>query len=418
MPHVIVVMLDGIGADYFAAHRANVPHLAALAEEGLLVERLSADVPGTSLPGRTSILTGAPASRHGIHGNLIWDGGRFRYANPDDVRMPTLPRLALDAGLDVAAIGFGMVRPEDATVFHHAWWAHEMLQRARDEAPIPADEGWLRTSRHRDASGRLAALAEAGLPREVPDAFEGDGMHRMLSEVTGDRTMLRWSAGLAASDAPPDLLLTEVLAPDTIQHAAGPDHPFSHWSIGYADALVGTLVEELRRARRLEDTALVVLSDHGHGPVERALYVERLLPGAPVACEGSILFVGVADAAQARDVEARLRPHEVERLDEAYLPEGLRSRLAAFVAPERTGFQPRPLSAAAEGLAADAVEGPPKYRSSHGFRPGHPSDERFAIVRGPGVGAASVARAAAEDVAPTIATLAGMPFSGAGRSLV
>ncbi|MEX2540806.1 MAG: alkaline phosphatase family protein [Trueperaceae bacterium] len=218
MSPLILVMIDGVAADYLQRHRPNLPNLSALAEEGLLVERLASDVPATSLPGRTSILTGAPASEHGIYGNTIWDGELFRYANPDDVRTPTLPRRAMDAGLDVAAIGFGMVRPEDATVFRGAWWVNEMLQRAHDEEPIRADEGWLRTSRYQDASGRLAALAETGLAGEVPDAYAADRLHYLLSEPTGDRSMLRWSAGLATSDTPPDLLITEILAPDTVQH--------------------------------------------------------------------------------------------------------------------------------------------------------------------------------------------------------
>lgn len=415
MSRVLLLMIDGVSADYLRRHRANLPHLAALAEEGVSVERLASDVPGTSLPGRTSIVTGVGADRHGIHGNVIWDGAAFRYANADDVRVPTLPRRARDAGLDVASIGYGMVRPEDASVYRGAWWVGEMLQRSRDEEPVPADEGWLRTARHEDPTGRLAALADAGLPEGLPDPYVGDGLHYLLSEVAGDRAMMRWTAGLLASDTPPDLTLSEILVTDTVQHQAGPDHPFTHWAVGYADALVGTLIFELKRAGRFEDTTLVITSDHGHGAVTRALYAERLLPGWTVAPEGSLLFVAADGERDAQHAQAVLREHGVERLDGAYLPPDVRGSVVAFVAPEGATFQARPAPGTEVGDAA--VSGPAKYVSSHGFRPGHPFDERFLIARGPGLEARTVARAEAADVEATVAALAGLPPLGAGRSL-
>jgi predicted AlkP superfamily pyrophosphatase or phosphodiesterase len=413
VPPLVVIMLDGISADAFARFRARLPHLNALATRGLLVERVAADVPATSLPGRTSILTGVDASAHGIYGNVIWDGSRFRYANPDDVRVPTLPRRALDAGLDVAVLGYGMVRPEDATTFHHAWWANEMLQRARDEAPIAADEGWLRTSRHADASGRIAALAAAGLPAGVPDAYAGDRMHYLMSEFAGDQTMLQWTAALASGDAPPDLIVTEVLTPDTVQHVAGHDHPFAQWSLSYADALVGEVLRSLDAAGRLAATTVLVTSDHGHGPVEGALYLDGLLPGATCASEGGVAYVAVDGAREAERIAGRLRPHGVERLSGGHLPPDRRDALAAFTVPGRAvGFE-----ATAPTDRAGAVSGSSRYLSGHGFAPGTASDERFLIVAGGGVDARRQPRASAEDVAATAGALLGLAVPGAGRAL-
>ena len=412
MAALVLMMLDGVSADHLARHRARLPNLTALSERGTCVERLAPDLPATSLPGRTSILTGVDSAEHGVFGNLIWDGSRFRYANPDDVRAPTLTQRALAAGLQVAVLGYGMVRPEDATTFHHAWWANEMLQRARDRDPIPADEGWLRTSRHVDASGRLAALAESGLPRDVPDAYAGDRMHYLMSEVTGDQTMVQWSAALAAAPAPPDLIVTEVLTPDTVQHVAGPDHPFSLWALSYADALVGEVVRALDRSGRLQSSTLVVTSDHGHGPVERALYVDALLPGATSACEAGVLYVAVDGSREGARVAERLAEHGIRRLPGDHLPAERRGEVAAFVAEGATGFEP---SAPAE--LAGALEGPSRYPSGHGFAPGTPSDDRFLIAAGPGVARRRIAHAASADVAASVAALLGLGALGAGRTL-
>ena len=414
MSSVIVIMFDGVSADHLARHPARAPHLAALARRGLLVERVAADVPATSLPGRTSILTGVAGDAHGIYGNTIWDGERFRYANPDDVRVATLPRVAKDAGLDTAVIGYGMVRPEDASLFHHAWWANEMLQRARDEAPIPADEGWLRTSRHRDPSGRLDALAASGLPEGVPDAYAGDRWHYFLSELAGDQTMLQWTAGLATGDAPPDLLFTEILTPDTVMHLAGHESPFSHWSITFADSLLGDLVSALERAGRLDATTIVVTSDHGHGPVERALYPEALLPDRAVSSEGAVLYVVVDSERDAGRVASRLAQHGVVRIAGGdHLPPDRRDVLATFVAPDGASFERRPA-----GVGQGVTGGPARYRSSHGFVPGHVSDERIFVAAGPGITPLIRARAASQDVAATVAALTRVGLGGPGSALL
>jgi predicted AlkP superfamily pyrophosphatase or phosphodiesterase len=410
MASVALVMIDGLAAGAFARRRADLPHLHALAEEGLLARDVAADLPATSLPGRTGLLTGVGPERHGVYGNYLLDGDGARYANPDDVRVATLPRRAGQAGLDVAVLGYGMVRPEDARTFRHPWWAGEMLQRARDLAPVPADEGWLRTARHEDASGRLARLAEAGLPDRLPDPYDGDRSTYLLAGAEGDRAMIRWTAGVLAQDPPPDLVVTEILLPDSVQHVAGPDHPFSVWSLAYADGLIGTLRDELRRAGREDDVTLVVTSDHGHGPVREALRPDVLLPGTALATEGSILHVAAPDDRARRDVEARLAEHGVVHLPGAHLPADVRPRVAAFVAPDGLVFE--------RSTTQDrAPRGPARSRSAHGFRPGHPDDRRVLIARGPGVASGRLDVAEAQDVEATVARLLGLPPAGPGRPL-
>lgn len=411
MTPVVLVMIDGLSSTAFDRRRADLPHLHALAAEGVHVREVAADLPATSLPGRTGLLTGVGPERHGVYGNYLLEGESVRYANPDDVRVPTLPRRAREAGRDVAVLGYGMVRPEDARTFRHPWWAGEMIQRPRDAEPLPADEGWLRTERHEDVSGRLAELVAQGLPSDVPDAYGGDRLSYVLAGLEGDRSMLRWTAGVLRQDPPPDLVVTEILIPDSVHHVAGRDHPFSTWSLAYADALVGTLVDELRRTGRLDDITLVVTSDHGHGPVEVALRPDVLLPGVPFATEGAVLHASAPDARARRDATARLSEHGVEALPGEHLPPDVRGRVATFVAPDGTIFE-----RSTEGDRA--ARGPARSRSAHGFRPGHPDDLRTLIVRGPDVAARPVDRAASEDVEATLAALLGLPRAGVGRSVV
>src|SRR5690606_18266002 len=98
-----------------------------------------------------------------------------------------------------------------------------------------------------------------------------------------------------------------------------------------------------------------------------------------------------------------------------HLPEARRSDVALFCAPDGWVFQARP----AESVAGTkAVTGRARYRSSHGFRPGHPDDERFAILAGPGIEPGEQQWAAAEDVAATIAEVVGIGKFGAGSSFL
>lgn len=402
---LIIIMIDGVSADYFAKHRARLPHLNRLALQGLVVERLGSITPATSLPGRTTILTGDLAHQHGIYGNVIWDGERFRYANPDDVRSKTLTRLAMEANLDVAVLGYGMVRPEDATVFHHAWWANEMLQRARDREPILADEGWLRTSSHQDPTGRLAALSSQGFPDAIPNAYAGDKFNYFMSELAGDQTMMAWTAGLATSKQAPDLIITEILTPDSVQHMTGYESLFAHWSIAYSDALAGSLLERLEHSGRLGDYSLVILSDHGHAKVHTAIHYDVLLPNLPCESEGGTLYVAVKNKSKLANATAILAEHGVEPWDNHHIVPEYRDVIATFVAPEGSSFERSPKD------QEPSATGIPRYPSMHGFKPGTPGDDRFALFWGKDIRKGIVAKADPCQITPSFAKILGLPLT-------
>jgi len=405
-------MIDGISADAFDRHAADLPTLHALASRGLHVDRLASSLPATSLPGRTGIVTGVSPVEHGIYGNTIHDGERFRYATPDDVRVPTLPRRARDFGRSVAVLGYGMIRPEDATTFVSPWWVSEMIQRGRDAEPIPASHGWLRTLEPRDEHGALGRLDVEVRTSDLPDPYTGDRSIYLLTGVEADRRMVRMASRLAAAADGPDLLLAEVLVPDSVQHVAGEGHPYATWSMAYADALVATLLDELERSGRRDDTNVVVVSDHGHGAVERAFYPERILPDVDTAPEGGTLFVAVSNEAHLREVSERLAEHGIEPYAAPPFPPDVAERLAAFAAPERAAFERAP-----EGGDPEAVSGPPGYPSTHGLKPGTASDDRFFVAAGPDIPRAHVPHAEADAVEATLADLVGLAPAGTGRSL-
>lgn len=391
MGGVILVMLDGIGADGFARHLPRMPYLGWMASRGMVVERLEAPTCATSFPGRVSILTGTPPSENGVYGNVIWDGQGFRHAGPDDVRTPTVLQLAREAGLRGAAIGFGMVRPEEAEVFLPPWWAGSLLQRARDAGPVTGAGGWERVWRHQEPRLEQSPLLRPALP---------EGTDRFTRAALGDKGVFE-AVAAALAGWTPDLLLTEALLPDTAQHYGGYDSSLALWAFSYVDSLLGGLLRVLQELGLAERYTLVVLSDHGHGPIQQALNPSALIPGTVFYPEGSVLHVAPRDAGERARVAAALAAYGAEPLPNGYLPEEQRGAVCSYLAPEGCSFE--------DGGGEAAPLAAPKLRSSHGFRPGHPLDERFMVVFGPGVPRRTLKRAGALQVAPTLLALLGLP---------
>lgn len=405
MPKLMVLMIDGVAADHYAQDKGRFPHFAALEKRGFRIERLHSEVLGTSLPGRTSILTGATADVSGVYGNKIWDGERFRYANPDDIRVMTLPARAKAAGMKVAAIGMGMVRPEDTDVFRAPWWSGNFIQRARDAEAVPADQSWLRVALH-DLGAEFEQICDAaGLPKTLPMIDIDSEAQKAMFGILADMAMFDWVGALATAPNSPDLILSEFLIPDIFQHNIGFRSDLAHWSVMQADAALGRILQWLRSAGVEDEWNIAVLSDHGHSPIEKALQPQVILPGVRTQSEGGCLLVAPRDAEELAIVTEKLAAFDVEPYPNTCVPPELRAQVAIFVSPERVSFEQDDL---------DAVEPilPPKAVSSHGQRPGLPGDDRFALFAGPGVPKGMIREADATQVSPTLATILGLPLDG------
>ncbi len=398
---LIVLMIDGVSADHYATLKSELPHLASLEARGFRVHKLRAEVLGTSLPGRTSMMTGTTADVSGVYGNRIWDGAQFRYPNPDDVRVPTLPARARSAGRTVAVVGFGMLRPEDADIFHPPWWVGAFIQRARDAEPQPADPAWLRVAQHNPGEIFERACAEAGIPAALPALDLSVPSNRLTFGLMSDVRMYDWVSALATFSDAPDLIIAEFLTPDTIQHDVGYKTEAARFAVIQADMAVSRILERLRQANKLDEWNVAVMSDHGHSPIEAALHPEHIIPGTIMQSEGSILIVAPRDADELRTVTERLAAYGVEPYPNTCIPPEYRDQLFLFAAPDGMSFE-------IENADNSVPVGKPKAISSHGLKPGSPGDDRFALFAGPDVPRGSIASADAVQVAPTLAKLLGL----------
>ena len=346
------------------------------------------------------MLTGVTADRHGIFGNRIYDGERFRYANPDDVRVPTIARLAKEAGLHVASIGYTMTRPEDVTLFQPPWWIGDWIQRSRDSQPLPIDPGWQRALQVRDHSDQLSAVKNKNGSSFPALPEKGDWLQSDTHGMASDFQMMQWTTALACSESPPDLILTELNMTDEVQHSFGYASSEAHWSMASADMSVGMMLNELHRSGRDEDYVIVVTSDHGHSEIDTAIFPEEVIPAHRWESEGSVLHVVVEDSNDRRAVLSAFADHGVEEIPGDHVPLDLRDHLATLVAPARHAFEHKP-----GDLPGGQDTGPAYHRSSHGLRPGSPEDDRICIISGKDVPSTQIEQAEARQFASTLAHL-------------
>ena len=396
--HLLVVMLiDGISEHYFHKNRHKRPHLDHLARRGTLVNALSPEICGTSLPGRSAILTGVDSSRHGVYGNQLFDTsqGRFRNAHPDDLRVPTVLARAKQAGRQVAAVGFGMAHPRDTQVYIGPWWARDMIRGRHDEMDRN-DKIWEQAAGIVDPKNYLAELTALGLDTEFVQVPSDEPGH-LIRGTLADQQVVDLVAGLGCSTRRPDLIIAEIGMPDHALHTFGYDSPEAEWSVRLADAQIGTLMMRLRE--HAVPTNLVILSDHGHMDMQHAINVTALTD-LPHSCEGQTILIGNTDPAAMTRVDHALRELHCEQWPDHVLPIDAQGSVRLYVAPEGYSFE----------NCADSSEivVSPSALSTHGLRPGHPRDHRLCLLAGPDIPTGQINASQPGQVTATIAHLLGI----------
>jgi predicted AlkP superfamily pyrophosphatase or phosphodiesterase len=407
MNPLILIMIDGLGADHFSCYQQQLPQLSALVARGMLIERLSPERSATSLPGRTSIVTGVPTALHGIYGNVIWDGIQFRYANSSDVKASTIAEQASSSGLSVANIGYGMVGPEHCNSYYPPIWAHEMLQSSSDGLYDDSNQVWESKLALAKNAGWIDGLKCGGggcSPGLASRDYDTQPEY-LLSGQLNDQIIIDWCAALTTEQNSPDLILTEIAMPDYYLHRYGCDSDFVQHSIKVADSQDGRLLDHLRLSGWLDNINIIVTSDHGFSNVKQTLHPDVILPQAKLSCEGGILYVHYESKQQLTEYAIALAEYQVLALDNHFLPADQRNHVAAFLASDNSDFH---FDKAHTGEAI----GNPHYRANHGFKPGHNADERFLFMAGTDIPVGRQAFAKAEQVAPTMAKLLKLSTNG------
>ncbi len=273
---VLIISIDTVRADAltFLDEQAS-PNLFALAKRGVIFEQAIAGSSWT-LPSHAELFTGLPPILHGVHD----DGRRI------DPAHPTLGEYLNQYGLHTAGVfsgwylagAYGFERGFEsygcALSQEHA--ADRALAAAISQGGTPALwAGDVRSfASHRDISSqRVLQLAQKAL-RETPGTAPlgmfvhfFDPHHDFIPPEPFDRKFdPHYSGTMTGSDYWNN---RAVYDPDQDPGRTVTDRDLDHLralyqgEIAWCDAAIGQLLDSLRESGRLDNTLIVVLSDHG-----------------------------------------------------------------------------------------------------------------------------------------------------------
>ena len=230
----------------------------------------------------------------------------------------------------------------------------------------------------------------------------------------------------------PGLLLVHFTAGDTRGHQDGILSPRHRAGLEAYDAQVGQILQTISATGRMDQTVIMVVSDHGFFPIKAAIDPAKLVTGAGLTAK-DVTFVHNGHLSYAYLRGGAGREARVKALRSALVAHAAIDKVYGVTELHTLGL-PTPHENPAVGdlvliatpdhafraLGGPAVTGPYPYKATHGYPPDHPSNYPLFIAAGPGVKRQrKPVQIRNVDVAPTLAKLMGlqMPTAVDGRVL-
>jgi predicted AlkP superfamily pyrophosphatase or phosphodiesterase len=256
--YVIIVSVDGLlPASYMEpdAHGLKVPTLRELAKNGAASPGALSVLPTSTYIAHTSIATGTNPGTHGIVANQAWDplgknqeGWRWY---TEDIKVPTLWDAARAKGLKTALVDWPVTVGAKADAVVPEYW----------RASSPEDMKMTR------AIAKPAGILDAVVKR-MPDFWK----EFSPPDIT-DKAATEIALYLMETQKP-QLMMLHIYEVDHWQHQKKPWSPEAIAAVENADAQIARVIASAKKAGTWEQTALVVVSDHGF-----TTYTKQLRPG-------------------------------------------------------------------------------------------------------------------------------------------
>jgi predicted AlkP superfamily pyrophosphatase or phosphodiesterase len=367
---VILISLDGTTPAQIAD--PGLATLARLRREGAHAALIPV-FPTNTFPNHVSLVTGVLPEQHGIVSNVFVDPERGKHSYENDPSwMQAEPLWSLLARHGIVSAAFYWVGSQGP-------WASGLGPRHWKPFDGRTPE--------REKVDQILAWLDLEDPAERP------------------RLVTSWFHGA-----------------DSKGHRGGPDAPEVAEALREQDAELGRLVAGIESRGLADATTLLIVSDHGMAPVERAVDLAgelddagvpgRVLGGGGFALVKSSDAAGVVRVARGLGLEAW--PHGATPPE---LPtDNPRFADVVVVAPLGTAITRQGLRGTLQRLLA---KGGKALGGSHGHRPEHPAMRGIFLAWGAGIPAAGLGEVSALDVAPTVLALFGIaaPPHMEGRAL-
>jgi len=274
MSRVLAIGIDGATFDLIQpwAEAGALPHLAKLMSEGVHGP-LESTLPPVTSPAWPTFATGKNPGKHGVFDFIRPLGGRFELVNASSLRAKTLWDILSEAGRTVGIMNVPVTYPPEPV---NGFVIGGMLSPMTGTFTFPAD---------------LLDRYAGDLPpyRIAPSVQYKEGNEGAFTADLLDLVRRRGKYALRLmEDYPHDFLMVHFQATDVLQHAlwriVDPSHPRYDPDLA-AEALpafrgVYQAIDEAigQMLARLDgDTTVVVMSDHGFGPLHHTVNVNLFL---------------------------------------------------------------------------------------------------------------------------------------------
>jgi len=416
---VVLVSLDGLMPDTYLnpdRHGLRVPTLRWMVQHGATSDGVTSVFPSVTYPSHTSMVTGVAPGTHGITSNRAFDPldndqESWRWYT-EEIKVDPIWRLAERAHYPTAMIHWPASLGAKVTWLLPEFWRAKNVQ----------DQKLMRV------------VSTPGLLDDVASAHP-DFWTRYVPPNVGDDALTDVALHVLATGKP-RLMLLHLIEIDGAQHRYGIDSPEAKAAIETDDRQLARIVAELRRLNLEQETALIVVSDHGFRSSPKMVRPCVLLrePGLVEVKEGKVAtwkatvltnsgsaYVYVQDPADhvtrelARSIFAGRAQQADRGIGRIYEADEIRAKggdPGAFLALEASeGYQFGP-GCIGEYRAA------PAYQATHGFDPERPEMLASLLMIGPSIVRGKVEAARLVDVGPTIASFLGLSMPGTeGRPL-
>jgi phosphonoacetate hydrolase len=254
--HVIAFLLDGANPNvlYHLAVSGEAPNIARLIDMGVAYEwGAMAGMPTVTLANHTSILTARLPGHHGILHNAWWDRQRGQQViTNSQATWPWSMQHLLDG----------------VESLHHAihrTWPTACTASVNEPCDIGADYSTFDIFR----AGDVPPMPKTpkGLPH-VSERFVRPSKDYAWSSVVDhlatEQAVAIWDGEYRGVAYPkPTFMWCNLTLTDSAFHAGGPHSEIAEASVRDSDARIGEVLAAVERAGAYDDTAFVVVSDHG-----------------------------------------------------------------------------------------------------------------------------------------------------------
>ena len=258
--HVVGLLWDGCNSNslYALARSGELPNVARLMARGCaFTGGAIAEFPSVTLVNHTSALTGVGPGRHGIVNNAYYDRRTAAQRLTNDAR--TWHRWS------------EWLTPQVRTIFERVDASTACVNEPADAGADYSTFDLVRANGSSDGAKSMNSM----LPdpradqRASQEHVEADADYAWSSSVDAiglDQMLSLWPSKAEA----PRLTWWNTLLTDTGHHAGGPHSPIAHAAMRDADNRLGVFLDHLERIGALDETTILLTSDHGSEGAEPA----------------------------------------------------------------------------------------------------------------------------------------------------